>query len=42
LKVIQADIKSANDESAGYNGGLIKVMIEVVFYNQVFALNLVC
>lgn len=28
LKVVQADIKSANDESAGYNGGLIKVMIE--------------
>ncbi len=28
LKVIHADIKSANDESAGYNGGLIKVMIE--------------
>src|SRR5271165_1233473 len=29
LKAIQADIKSASDESASYNGGLIKFMIEM-------------
>ena len=28
LKAIQADIKSASDESASYNGGLIKIMID--------------
>jgi hypothetical protein len=29
LKAIQADIKSASDESANYNGGLIKSIIEM-------------
>jgi hypothetical protein len=29
LKVIRADIKSASNESAIYNGGLIKIMIEM-------------
>jgi len=28
LRAIQANIKSASDESAGYGGGLIKIMIE--------------
>ena len=29
LKAIHADIKSASDDSASYNGGLIKIMIRM-------------